>query len=101
MRHILEQRQLDIPSRRAIQLRDLLDHALRHTLIGRALNQQGRGQFDFLALLQDVDEVGFLHGVSRQEVALMVGHQGRVAIGLRHAIAAEGIQHAPQRDGIG
>src|SRR5262245_10095426 len=38
MRHIREQRQLDIPSRRAVQLCDLLDHALWYTLIGRALN---------------------------------------------------------------
>ena len=81
--------------------RDLLDHPLRDTLIGRALNQQSRGQLDFLTALQDMDDVAFLHGVDGQEVALMVGHQVLIAIGLRHAIAAEGIQDAPARNRIG
>src|SRR5215470_16837879 len=71
--HILEQRQLHIPSHRAVELRDLLDHALWDTLIGRALNQQSRGQLDFLAALQDMDEVAFLgfdHGVGHSLLVL-------------------------------
>jgi len=36
--HILEQRQFDVSSRRAIQFCNLLDHALGHTLIGRTLD---------------------------------------------------------------
>ena len=98
VRHILEQRQIDVPSCGAIQFRDLLNHALRDALIGRTLNQQSRGRLDFLAALQDLDDVAFLHDIDGQEIALMVGHQVLVAIGLRHTIAAEGIQDARQRE---